>query len=480
MVKKLSDWPELPRAQCGSAQLREERSPVRGYSPHHVSQALLTDLYELTMMQAYFEQGMEDEAVFSLFVRRLPEHRNYLVAAGLDDVLRFLETLTFDQAAIAYLERLGLFSDRFLRYLARLIFTGDVYAVPEGSVVFGNEPLVEIVAPMPQAQLIEAAVMNQIVLQTVLASKAARVVAAAKGRSVVDFGMRRMHGFEASLRAARAFYIAGVDSTSNVAAGQLYGIPVAGTMAHSYIQAHDDELAAFRNFARVYPETMLLVDTYDTLAGVRKVVQLARELGAGFKVRAVRLDSGNLGTLACESRRILDAAGLHSVGIFASGGLNEEVIRELVESGAPITGFGVGTDLGVSRDAPSLDIAYKLVAYGGQDRVKLSPEKLVLPGRKQVWRVEEDGRAVEDVIARATEDLPGRPLLFPVMKGGRRLIEGRTDLGTARNRTRDEIARLPDRTKGLDLAIPPYPVGLSRELQAARDKIYAQLRQEGV
>lgn len=480
MVQKPSDWPELPQAQCGSAELSEDQSPARGYSPHHVSQALLTDLYELTMMQAYFERAMEDEAVFSLFVRRLPQHRNYLVAAGLDDVLRFLETLTFDQAAVAYLERLGLFSDRFLRYLARLTFAGDVYAVPEGSVVFGNEPLVEIVAPMPQAQLIETAVMNQIVLQTVLASKAARVVAAAKGRSVVDFGMRRMHGFEASLKAARAFYIAGVDSTSNVAAGQLYGIPVAGTMAHSYIQAHDDELAAFRNFARVYPDTMLLVDTYDTLAGVRKVVQLARELGAEFKVRAVRLDSGNLGTLACESRRILDAAGLHSVGIFASGGLNEDVIRDLVESGAPITGFGVGTDLGVSRDAPSLDIAYKLVAYGGQDRVKLSPEKLVLPGRKQVWRVEEDGRAVEDVIARATEDLPGRPLLFPVMKGGRRLIEGPTDLGTARNRTRDEIARLPDRIRGLDPAIPPYPVGLSRELQGARDKIYARLRQERV
>lgn len=477
MVKKASDWPELPEPRCTSARSSEEQLLVTPVSPQHASQALLTDLYELTMLQAYFEQGMEGEAVFSLFVRRLPERRNYLVAAGLDEVLRFLETLAFDPAAIAYLERLGFFSDRFLEYLAQLTFTGDVYAVPEGTVVFGNEPLVEVVAPMPQAQLVEAAVMNQIVLQTVLASKAARVVAAAKGRTVVDFGMRRMHGFEASLKAARAFYIAGVDSTSNVAAGQLYGIPVAGTMAHSYIQAHDDELAAFRNFARLYPETVLLVDTYDTLAGVRKVVQLARELGAEFKIRGVRLDSGDLGALACESRRILDAAGLHSVDIFASGGLNEDVIRALLERGAPITGFGVGTDLGVSRDAPSLDIAYKLVAYSGHDRMKLSPEKLVLPGPKQVWRLEENGRAAGDVIARAAEDLAGRPLLLPVMKRGRRLSDGHTDLETARNRARDEIAHLPDRIQALDPATPPYPVSPSRELQAAQDRLGAQLRQ---
>jgi nicotinate phosphoribosyltransferase len=475
MTKKTSDWPELPQPQREPAESGADQSVAIKQPPHRTSPALLTDLYELTMLRAYFELGMEDEAVFSLFVRRLPEHRNYLVAAGLDDVLHFLETLAFDPAAISYLEQLGLFSPRFLRHLEALRFTGDVYAVPEGTVVFGNEPLLEVVAPMPQAQLVETAVMNQIVLQTVLASKAARVVAAAQGRTVVDFGMRRMHGFEATLKAARAFYIAGVDSTSNVAAGQLYGIPVAGTMAHSYIQAHDDELAAFRNFARIYPETVLLVDTYDTLSGVRKVVQLARELGPDFKVRGVRLDSGDLGELARESRRILDAAGLQSVGIFASGGLNEDVIRDLLEKGAPITGFGVGTDLGVSRDAPSLDIAYKLVAYGGHDRMKLSPEKLILPGRKQVWRVEEDGAAVRDVIARSGENLAGRPLLVPVMKAGRRLPGSWTDLAASRNRAREEIARLPARVRALDPATPPYPVTLSRELEVTRDRLRAQL-----
>jgi nicotinate phosphoribosyltransferase len=446
-------------------------------SPQHASQALLTDFYELTMLQAYFEQGMEDVAVFSLFVRRLPAQRNYLVAAGLDDVLHYLETLAFDRAAIAYLESLGCFTPRFLEYLAHLTFDGDVYAVPEGTVVFENEPLIEVVAPIPQAQLVESAVMNQVVLQTVLASKAVRVVTAANGRTIVDFGMRRMHGFEASLKAARAFYIAGVDSTSNAAAGQLYGIPVAGTMGHSYIQAHDDELEAFRNFARQYPETILLVDTYDTLAGVRKVVQLARELGPAFKIRGVRLDSGDLGALAGESRRILDGAGLHAVKIFASGGLNEDVIRALLDGGAPIAGFGVGTDLGVSRDAPSLDMAYKLVAYGGHDRMKLSPGKVGLPGRKQVWRLEEDGQAVGDVIGRAVDNSAGRPLLVPVMTQGRRLPDGRTALATARRRTRDEVARLPPRIQALDPAVPPYPVDLSLELQAARDRIAAQIGQ---
>lgn len=448
---------------------------MKAFTGAQPSQALLTDLYELTMLQAYFEEGMEAEAAFSLFVRRLPASRNYLIACGLDDVLGFLETLAFDRPAIDYLGSLKLFSDRFLRCLEGLRFTGDVYAVPEGTVVFADEPIVEVVAPMPQAQLVEAAVMNQITLQTVLASKAARVVTAAKGRPVVDFGMRRMHGFEAALKAARAFSIAGVGSTSNVAAGQLYGIPVAGTMAHSYIQAHDDELEAFRSFARAYPETILLVDTYDTLAGVRNVVALARELGHDFRIRAVRLDSGDLGVLARESRRILDEAGLHSVGIFVSGGLNEDVIGELVDGGAPVDGFGVGTDMGVSRDAPSLDIAYKLVAYGGQDRMKLSPGKLVLPGRKQVFRQEDGGQAGGDVIARAGESLPGRPLLVPVMKDGRRLPAGHTRMSEARARAHAEVASLPGRIQQLDRADPGYPVSLSPGVEAARDAMRAKL-----
>lgn len=440
----------------------------------HFSPVLLTDLYELTMLQAYFEERMRDVAVFSLFVRRLPERRNYLLACGVDDVLAFLETLRFDEAALAYLDSLGRFSTRFLRYLADLSFTGEVYAVPEGTPVFADEPLVEIEAPISEAQLVEAFVMNQIHLQTVLASKAARVVGAARGRHVVDFGLRRMHGTDAALKAARAFHIAGVHATSNVAAGQAYGLRVAGTLAHSYVQAHDDEHEAFRAFARLYPDTVLLVDTYDTLAGVRKVVDLARELGPRFRVSAVRLDSGDLGTLAFGARRILDDAGLRSVGIFASGGLNEDEIARLVAAGAPIDGFGVGTDMGVSRDAPSLDIAYKLVEYAGRGRMKLSTGKVLLPGRKQIFRVERDGIADHDVLGRRDEQPCGRALLQHVMAGGTRRPEGRVTLNEARAHAQTELDRLPAQLRGLAPATPPYRVDLSATLMQDRDALRRQ------
>lgn len=438
------------------------------------SPVLLTDLYELTMFQAYFEERMREVAVFSLFVRRLPERRNYLLACGLDDVLAFLETLCFDEAALAYLDSLGRFSGPFLRYLEQFRFTGDVYAVPEGTPVFANEPLVEIDAPVAEAQLVEVFVMNQIHLQTVLASKAVRVVEAARGRQIVDFGLRRTHGTDAGLKAARAFHIAGVDATSNVAAGQAYGLRIAGTLAHSYIQAHDDEYEAFRAFARLYPDTVLLVDTYDTLAGVRKVVELARELGSGFHVSAVRLDSGNLGDLALQARRMLDDAGLHQVTIFASGGLNEEEIARLMAAGAPIDGFGVGTDMGVSRDAPALDIAYKLVEYGGRARVKLSTGKELLPGRKQIFRVEREGIADHDVLARRDDEPCGRGLLRQVMAGGRRCAAERVTLGEARARARGEVDRLPPRLRGLEPAIPPYEVRLSPALAQDRDALRRQ------
>jgi len=432
------------------------------------SALLLVDLYELTMAQAYLEEEMVGDAAFSLFVRRLPPRRNYLLACGLDDALRSLERLAFGSDALDHLESLGLFSERFLAYLEQLRFSGDVRAVPEGTPVFAGEPILELTAPLPEAQLGETVVMNQIHLQTVLASKAARIVGAARGRPVVDFGCRRMHGNDAASKGARAFFIAGVRATSNVAAGARYGIPVAGTMAHSYVQAHDDEYDALRRFAERYPETTLLVDTYDTLAGVAKVVELARELGPGFKVRAVRLDSGDLGELARGTRRMLDAAGLASVEIFASGGLDEDAIAALLARGAPIDGFGVGSEMGVARDAPVFDIAYKLVAYGGRGRIKLSPDKEVLPGRKQVFRVEQGGRAVRDVLGCADEQHGGRPLLVPVMKEGARLPAGRADLMAARERARREIAALPDRIRDLTPADPPYPVERSTALLRSR------------
>jgi nicotinate phosphoribosyltransferase len=437
--------------------------------------ALLTDLYQLTMLQAYWHEGLEDRAAFSLFCRRLPEARNYLLACGLDDVLRYLETLRFTPEALGYLRGLDLFREAFLGWLAELRFTGDVYAVPEGTPVFPDEPLLELVAPIGEAQLVESYLINQIHLQTVLASKAARVVAAARGRKVVDFGMRRMQGADAALKGARAFAIAGVDATSNLLAGLSYGIPVSGTMAHSYVQAHRSELESFRAFSQLYPETVLLVDSYDTLEGVRRVVDLARERGSDFSVRGIRLDSGDLGALAREARSILDAAGLEEVEIFASGNLDEHAVAELVEQGAPITGFGVGTRMGVSSDAPTADLAYKLTEYAGIGRCKLSPDKTTLPGRKQVFRIESRDGAERDLLARWDESLPGRPLLQPAMRQGVRLAAAEATLDEIRTRAAREIARLPPRLQALEVAEPPYPVELSDALREDAKRLQERL-----
>jgi nicotinate phosphoribosyltransferase len=437
--------------------------------------ALLTDLYQLTMLQAYWREGLADRAAFSLFFRRLPPGRNFLIACGLDDVLCYLEDLRFTEEALDYLRGLGPFGSAFLDWLAELRFTGDVYAVPEGTPVFPHEPLLEVEAPIGEAQLVESFLLNQVHLQTVLASKAARVVAAARGRRVVDFGMRRMHGSDAALKGARAFHVAGVDATSNVLAGQLYGIPVAGTMAHSYVQAHEGELESFREFARLYPETILLVDTYDTLEGVHRVVALARELGGDFGVRGIRLDSGDLCALARQAREILDAAGLESVEIFASGMLDEYAVARLVEQDAPITGFGVGTRMGVSEDAPSADLVYKLTEYAGVGRRKLSTDKATLPGRKQVLRVESGGESEHDVLAGWGESLPGRPLLRPVMKGGRRHSAASQTLDEIRARAAEEVAKLPAPVRALEPAEPPYRVALSDALRAQAERLHKRL-----
>jgi len=430
--------------------------------------ALFTDLYELTMLQAYVGEGMHDEGVFSLFVRRLPERRNFLVAAGLETVLDGLEKLRFEPDDIAYLRSLGQFEDKFLDWLADFRFTGEVRAVPEGTPVFANEPILEVRAPLPEAQLVETLIMNQVHVQTVLASKARRVVRSAQGRPVVDFGPRRMHGVDAALKAARAFHIAGVTATSNVLAGKLYGVPVSGTMAHSYIQAHDDERVALKLFAERYPGTILLIDTYDTIDGVEKVINLVRE--QNLDVRGVRLDSGDLGWLAEEVRARLNAGGLPHLEVFASGGLDEDAIAELLGRGAPIDGFGVGTSMGVSRDAPDLDIAYKLAFYGGRGRLKLATGKPILPGAKQVFRRFERGEAVGDVIARADEDLAGEALLATVMSGGRRLDDG-TDLDVARAHCAEATSRLPAAVQALAPAKPGFPVDISAALARYRDDV---------
>jgi len=446
---------------------------------HNISPAatgLFTDLYELTMARAYFQESMRERAVFSLFVRRLPSNRNYLVTCGLEAVLDHLETLSFAEEDIRYLESLNRFSAQFLEWLQAFRFSGDVRAMPEGTPFFANEPIMEIEAPLPEAQIAETFIMNQIHVQTLFASKAARVVTAAAGRPVFDFGARRMHGIDAALKAARAFHIGGVTATSNVLAGKLYGIPLSGTMAHSYIQAHENESLAFERFCEIYPDTVLLVDTYDTLNGVRRVIDLVKR--RALEVGAVRLDSGDLAGLARETRRLLDKAGLDDIKILVSGGLDEDAIAEMISDGAPIDGFGVGTSMGVSRDAPDLDIAYKLCEYAGTGRLKLSAGKPVLPGQKQIFRAEENGVDAGDIIARADEDLKGRPLLKPFMKNGARLQEAETDINRVREQAEEQIARLPARLRGLDPADPPYPVSISDALSDYQQKITGKLHNE--
>ncbi len=437
--------------------------------------ALLLDLYELTMAQSYVDEGMTAPATFSLFARHLPRDWGYLVAAGLDDVLSYLETLAFGAEELSYLRSTGLFTPTFLDHLGRLRFTGSVRAMPEGTVCFPNEPLLEVTAPIVEAQLVESAIVNQVHFQTLIASKAARCVEAAVGCRLVDFGLRRTHGYDAGLKAARSAYLVGFDATSNVLAGQRYGIPIAGTMAHSYVEAFGDEAESFRAFVRAYPDgTTLLVDTYDTVRGIERAAAVGRELAAaGHRLGGVRLDSGDLGADSAEARRILDAAGLTDATIFVSGNLDEHAIAALLAAGAPIDGFGVGTRMGVSADAPYLDMAYKLVAYDGRPTLKTSAGKATWPGPKQVWR-RRDARGPADLVALAAEPGPAEaePLLLPAMADGRRT--GTTSLAEVRARARAEIERLAPEQRRLTAPAAPS-VGFSAELVRLRDALTARV-----
>jgi len=433
---------------------------------------LLTDLYELTMLSAYHADGMEGTAVFELFVRKLPETRNFLIAAGLDQVLDYLEGLSFTGDELEWLESTGHFSRPFLDYLADLRFTGDVQAMPEGTVFFANEPLIRVTAPLPEAQLVESRLINIVHLQTLLASKAARSVLVAPGKALVDFGMRRAHGSEAALYAGRASYAAGFTGTATVLAGRRYGIPIFGTMAHSFVQAHDSETNAFLVFARAHPHNVvLLIDTYDTRAAAEKVVKLAPRLAdEGIAVKAVRIDSGDLLAQARDVRAILDAGGCREVGIFLSGNLDEYRIEELLAAGAPADGFGIGTHLDVSTDAPYLDAVYKLQEYAGQARRKRSAGKATWPGRKQVYRrCDAEGTMTGDVIALEDEEQAGEPLLVPVMRNGRRVAPA-PSLEEVRQRAREQLARLPAELRGL-ARDDGYPVTVSERLRALADEV---------
>lgn len=441
--------------------------------------ALFTDLYQLTMAQAYLQSGTTGNATFSLYFRSYPPDRAYFVLGGVEDALDYLEGLRFTGDDLDYLASLDLFDEGFLGHLAGLQFTGDVRAMREGSIFFAGEPVMEVTAPIIEAQIVETFLLNQVNLQTILATKASRVVHAAEGRILVDFAARRTQGAEASNKLARAAYMVGFAGTSNVLAGKMYGIPVFGTMAHSFIEAFESEEEALRAYARSFPDSStFLVDTYDTPGGVEKAAAVASAMASeGHSLQAIRLDSGDLFDLAVRSREILDRAGLHAVHIFASGGLDEFEVDRLLREGAPIDGFGVGTKVGVSQDAPWSDCTYKLVEYDGRPTLKLSADKATLPSPKQVYRfVDRQGRYERDVIALASERPPpgGSPLLGEAMAGGRRVRDGEP-LEESRRRFAVEFDRMPVELRSLR-PTEEYDVRTSDELATLARSVAAEVR----
>lgn len=445
-----------------------------------VAHALLVDLYELTMVDAYRREGMAaQQATFSLFVRTMPPGRGYLVAAGLDDALRWLEELHFGADELAALERLEVFDGPFLEWLGDLRFTGSVRAVPEGTVVFPHEPMLEVEAPIAEAQLAETFVLNQVTLQTTLATKAARCRHAAGGRAVVDFALRRAQGIDAGMKLARICGLVGLAGTSNVAGSDRYGVSASGTMAHAFVQAHREETEAFKAFARAFGSaTVLLVDTYDSHRGMEHAIQVASEWRQhGVQIRGIRLDSGDLAELARHARRRLDDAGLGEMKVLVSGGLDEHEIHRLLAEGAPIDGFGVGSALGVSSDAPVLDSVYKLVAHDGRPVRKTSTGKASWPAAKQVWRAPDWSL---DTLALADEPPPGphhRALLMDVMRDGRRTRSGQRTLAEANSHFEQEWAALPDALK--DLAGPTrHPVVVSSRLRQLAEKLDQRQKME--
>ncbi len=433
---------------------------------------LLTDLYELTMAASYFENGMSDPATFSLFTRKYPPDRSYFVAAGLEDFLDYATNFQFSESDLAYLDDTGLFSNGFLDYLKTLRFTGSIHALPEGEIFFKDEPILEVTAPIIEAQIVETFAIHTMNFQSVIATKAARCVHAAAGRRLVDFSLRRTHGTDAGLKVARNSYIAGFVATSNVLAGKLYGIPISGTMAHSYISSFGDELEAFRAFARSFPDkTILLIDTYDTIAGAQKATIVGQELAKeGHKLLGVRLDSGDMTQLSQEVRKIFDKAGLDNTEIFASSSFDEYKIAKTIKEGASIDAFGVGTRMGVSSDAPYFDMAYKLVQYGKRPIMKLSTGKVNIAGEKQVFRMSDpQGQFLEDVIGTRDETVEdASPLLEHVMQDGR-LLRNHPSIEEIRERFRTNFQALDDKFKALQ-GNSSYTVTLSDRLKALQEK----------
>jgi nicotinate phosphoribosyltransferase len=453
--------------------------PFLGYLKEE-NMSLFTDFYELTMCAAYFDNKNFETATFDLFIRRLPENRSYFLFAGLEEALGYLQSIKFTEEHLTYLKGQG-FKEDFLEYLRNFKFTGEVWAVPEGTLVFPNEPLLRITAPIIEAQLVETFLLNSINLQTMIATKASRVVNAADDKAVIEFGLRREPGVDGGMKVARSSYIAGCQGTSNVLAGLAYGIPVFGTMAHSFIMSYPKEIDAFRAFAKTFPnKSTLLIDTYDDIAGAEKAVIVAKELEAkGIRLGGVRIDSGDLVESSQKVRKILDDNALSFAKIFVSGDLDEYKITELLKADAPIDSFGVGTKMGTSADRPYLDGIYKLCETQTADGkfapiMKLSKDKITLPGRKQVYRFTNgDGTYKKDTITLADEAAVGEPLLVKVMAKGKLTIK-LPSLEQIRAYTAENMAKLPQKYKTLTNA-PTYPVELSQKLQTLTETLKAQI-----
>jgi nicotinate phosphoribosyltransferase len=433
---------------------------------------LLTDLYQLTMAQAYFREQRMGVATFSLFVRSYPPNRGYFVSAGLEDVLDFLEAFSFESIALDYLAEQKLFSDDFLHYLGDLKFTGAIWAIPEGRIFFTDEPVLEITAPIIEAQILETFVINQIHLQSLIATKAARCIHAGGGRPLVDFALRRTHGTDAGMKVARTSYLAGFAGTSNLLAGCRYQIPVFGTMAHSFVSCFEREIDAFRAYVASFPNhATLLIDTYDTIEGARNAVEVAREMASrGQKLLGVRIDSGDLAAQARAVRKVFDDANLPELKIVGSSGLDEFELAELTRSNTPFDSYGIGTKMGMSADAPWADMSYKLVEYERRPLLKLSPGKTSWPGKKQVFRLRDsEGKLVRDVIGLREENLAGEKLLKEVFREGKMLYRY-PSLMESRNLFAEEFAALPEGFKRIRDP-SPYPVAFSAGLEKLRQQV---------
>ncbi|MCB1777633.1 MAG: nicotinate phosphoribosyltransferase [Candidatus Competibacteraceae bacterium] len=434
--------------------------------------ALLTDLYQLTMLQTYHAERMQETAVFDLFVRRLPERRSFLLAVGLEQALGYLETLRFTAGELDWLAGCGRFTPQFVASLENFRFTGEVHALPEGTVFFPNEPILRVTAPLSQAQLVESRLINLLHYQTLIATKAARCVLAAPGKLLVDFGMRRAHGAEAALLAARASWLAGFAGTATVVAGMRFGIPIFGTMAHSLVEAHDREEEAFIHFAAAQPgNVVLLIDTYDTEAAVRKLLELAPQFSQrGIQIKGVRIDSGDLVAQARKVRRLLDEGGLKEVTLLGSGDLDEYRLAELCAAGAPYDGYGIGARLDASTDAPTLGMVYKLQEYAGKPRRKRSEGKATWPGRKQIYRrTDKNGILAGDCLSLETVPQSGEPLLQPVMRQGKRLKPPESS-AMIRARVQRQLAALPAALRA-NRTEASYPVEIAPELRELAERL---------